>query len=181
MPAEGLGDWMREKRERAGRGQRVIAQLAGMRQPDLSDLELGRRPAPVEGLRPLVWLADALRVPRADFVLRALAEYERTENERGDHELQNGAGGDVTVKAVTFVPDSLSAAQRDMLQRMPPRGSSVLEWAEFHRYNADMFRLARNQFSGHPSEDDWTGWNIDLQSKAARKYMDKARREEVPE
>ncbi|QKV74172.1 hypothetical protein [Amycolatopsis sp. Hca4] len=73
---------------------------------------------------------------------------------------------------VTAVPETLSAAQRDMNTRNPGPDTELVEMIEFHRYNAEMFRLAgeRLREQGQTEEDDWTGWCLTLQTNAVQKY-----------
>jgi hypothetical protein len=85
------------------------------------------------------------------------------------------------IPEISFVPDSLSAAQNDMLRRMPKQDASALESAEFHRYNAKMFQLAGDRLAqkGRALEDDWTSRCVNLQRRAARMYMDQFYREQL--
>ncbi|MET8997153.1 hypothetical protein [Amycolatopsis sp. NPDC004169] len=73
---------------------------------------------------------------------------------------------------VTVVPETLSAAQRDMNTRNPGPDAELGQMIEFHRYNAEMFRLAgeRLREQGQTEEDDWTGWCFTLQTNAVQKY-----------
>jgi hypothetical protein len=76
----------------------------------------------------------------------------------------------IAVPSVTFIPDSLSAAQHDMFRRMPSYESDASNWAEFHRYNAEMFRLSQERFPSGPGVEDWAGQNIEIQLGAVQRY-----------
>ncbi|SEO56850.1 Helix-turn-helix domain-containing protein [Amycolatopsis saalfeldensis] len=62
-----MREWLRVTRERTGRTQTVTAEIAGLSPSYLSAIECGREAPPVtRPLRRLVWLADALQVPRGE-------------------------------------------------------------------------------------------------------------------
>ncbi|WP_158263048.1 helix-turn-helix transcriptional regulator [Amycolatopsis sp. CA-128772] len=74
---------------------------------------------------------------------------------------------------ITVVPETLSAAQSDMNIRNSGPGADRVRWIEFHRYNAEMFRLAGERLAelGHAAEDDWTGWCFTLQTEAVSRHV----------
>lgn len=79
-----------------------------------------------------------------------------------------------TTVEVNFVPETLSAAQSDMTARNPGNSTDVLKWIEFHRYNAEMFRLAGERLADlgrTPLDDNWPHWCFTLQTEAVQKYV----------
>lgn len=89
---------------------------------------------------------------------------------------------------VTVVPETLSAAQHDMHTRNPGPGADRMQRIEFHRYNAEMFRLAGDRLAdlGRAAEDDWTSWCFTHQTEAVSRHVrllraDLARMQAVPE
>ncbi|WP_146073818.1 hypothetical protein [Amycolatopsis sp. CA-126428] len=79
----------------------------------------------------------------------------------------------VTAAEVTVVPETLSAAQDDMNIRNPGPDADLVQRIEFHRYNAEMFRLAGQRLAeqGQATEDDWTSWCFTQQTNAVNTYV----------
>lgn len=74
---------------------------------------------------------------------------------------------------IRFIPETLSEAQRDMTERMPREDASAWERAAYHRYNAEMFRMAGERLarSGRSAGDDFSAWCRETQQNAVRTYM----------
>ncbi|MFJ7212716.1 helix-turn-helix domain-containing protein [Amycolatopsis sp. NPDC098790] len=79
-----------------------------------------------------------------------------------------------TTVEIDVVPETLSAAQSEMNARNPGTSTDVLKWIEFHRYNAEMFRLAGERLAElgrTPLDGDWPRSEFTRQTAAMQRNV----------